>query len=124
MKSETSLKKSGQWTSFIQRQVNQFKRELIAELGEEPKGSKKVALSLLCERYGIMIVMSREIRRRELIAANGELIGLLSKQYLAWLSSFERSLQNLVNGKSDDLPNDLPGIDPRFKTPEAKNEQN
>ncbi len=116
MKTETSLKKSGRWTSYIERLVRIFRRALIEELGEEPKGSKKVALDLLCERYGVMIVMSREIRRRELIAANGELIGLLSKQYLGWLSSFERSLNVLIDGKADNLPIDLPGIPDKFRS--------
>lgn len=120
MKSDATLKRQGAWTSYVQRLVNRFRKELISELGEEPRGTKRALLDSTCQKYAILTIMGRELRERQIIV-NGELVPMLSRSFLAWQASFERSLQQLTgNGKPEAaLLDGIAAIDSKFATPEA-----
>ncbi len=118
MKSENGMKKEGSWTSYISRQVSIFKAELIRELGDEPSGRKRVLLALAAQKYGVLLVMDREIKKQQLVSGDS-LVPMLSRSYLAWAASFERTLAALLGEEKlngDFLPGSIQGIDARFRT--------
>ncbi len=92
MKAEQTLKKQGQWTSFVTRKVREMRRELIVELGSEPAGRKRFCLDSFLQKYGVYYCMMREVKRRSIFAEDGALIGMLDKNFLAWQHSMSRDL--------------------------------
>ncbi len=119
---EQALKKA-RWTRYITRRVNRMREQLEIELGETPKGRKFILLQAILEKYGVLLILSRELRKREeLVKDDGSLVSLLSAHHLAWLHSLERSLVSLFGEKGfgDQLPDNFSAIDERFRS--KKNE--
>lgn len=92
MRSVDGLKRSGRWTSYVSRQCNRMRRELVKELGAEPEGRKLFFLDSFVSKYGVYQVLLREVKRRALVSDQGDLMGMLDKNFLAWQHSLSRDL--------------------------------
>ncbi|MBI4430973.1 MAG: hypothetical protein HY587_04605 [Candidatus Omnitrophica bacterium] len=97
-----------------------MRRQLLSELGlteSELKGRKRLLVSSLCIKFGVLTVVARELRGEALLEG-GSLKASLGKQYLAWQNSLRQDLAALFNGKTDDIAEGVipPAIDPRFVT--------
>ncbi|GEM_PF-6222586 len=117
MQTESALKRSGRWTSFTSRRVNAMRRELVSQLGREPVGTERILLDLAATKFGILLILSREIKRRPIVDEAGNAASLIDRNVLAWQHSLERTLALLFDGKDEDLPSEfLQGIDPKYKS--------
>ena len=122
---EQSMKRTGRWTSFVTRRVNQMRAQLIEQLGGEPTGRQKILLESVIAKYGCFIVLQRELRAREIVREDGSASTLIDRNVLAWLASLERSLALLFDGEAapGEILKGAPVIDERFRSQRTENGQ-
>jgi len=123
MRTPETLKQQGLWTSYISRLVGEMRRELVEQLGSAPKGRERILLDSICTKYGVLLVLRRQLKHEPILDEGGTVSGLIDRNYLTWLNALERSVELLFNGKREDDLSDLPAIDERFRTKVNNNEK-
>lgn len=120
MKSEHTLKKTGQWTSFITRKTNELKRGLMVQLDREPTARDKIMVELIGIKAGVVMCLQRTLKNAQIVDERGDVAPRVSKSLLAWIAALERSVMMLLGEGNEEALRDVPAIDERFRSKNGK----